>query len=93
MKKTNFLTNFFFLFGQIESQTLKQLKKNIAIFMENQDFQQSLIETNARALNITKIQLFKNRYIINGLVDACKNINNMVYLSNLLIKRLNYAQN
>ena len=44
--------------------------------MGNQDLQQSVIETNTRALNIIKIPLAKNRYMINGLVDIFKSINN-----------------
>ena len=51
---------------------LKQLEKNVAIFMENQDLQQYLTETNSRALNINKTHLGKNRHMINRLTDALK---------------------
>ena len=78
-----------FLFGSTENQTVKQLKKNVAILMENQDLQQSPIESNAWALNIIKNHLAKSRYMIYRLVDTLKSTTNTEYHSNLLIKRLN----
>ena len=60
-----------FLFGLSESQTVKQLKKNVAILKENQNFQQSVLDTHATPHNIT-IHLANNRHMINGLVNALK---------------------
>ena len=40
--------------------------------MENQNLQQSLLETHAKALNITTIQLANNRHMTNGVVNALK---------------------
>ena len=48
----NFFSYFSVPFGPRESQTVKQLRMNVAIWIENQNLQQSLIETNAQAINI-----------------------------------------
>ena len=83
-----------FLFGPPESQTVKKnLKKNVAILMENQNLQQSLLDTNAKAVNITKIYLVKNRHVISGLVNALKIIHTTMFHSSLTNQRLNYAHN
>ena len=50
--------------------------------------QQSFIESNVQANNITQIHLAKNRQMINGLVDALKSINNITYNVNLAINSL-----
>ena len=65
MERGIFLTIFNFLFNLAESQTVKQLRKIVTILKEDEDSQQSLIETNSRALNITKNHITKNRHMIN----------------------------
>ena len=50
-----------FLFVPTGSQDIKQLKKNVAILILNQNLQQSFIESNVQANNITHIHLAKNR--------------------------------
>ena len=82
-----------FLLGPSESQTVKQLKKNIAILMENKNLQQSLLEAYAKALNIATIHHANNRHMRNGLVYALNTINTTVYHSKIEIQRLNYACN
>ena len=42
-----------YLFGPTESQHVKLLEKNVTIVMQNQNLQQSFIETKAKANNIT----------------------------------------
>ena len=91
--KRGFFTLFNFLSGPEERQTVKQLKKNVVILMEIQNLQQSLLKTNAKAINITKCHLAQNRNMINGLVNALKSINTTVYHSSHTIQRLNYAHN
>ena len=59
-KRGLFLTIFNFLFGPLENQTVKQLEKNVAILMENQNLQQSVLEAHAKALNITTMHLANN---------------------------------
>ena len=54
-----------FLFSLTESENEKQLKKNVAIIMQNQYLQQPLIETNAQANNITHMHLARNRHMMN----------------------------
>ena len=44
-----------FPIGPIESQDKKQLQKNVTILIQNQKLQQSFIETDAQANNITHI--------------------------------------
>ena len=63
-----------FPFGCTKSQALKELKKNVAIIMENEDLQKSLTKTTARVLIITKIHLLNNRHMINRAVDALNRI-------------------
>ena len=50
---------------------------------KNQNLQQLFIEMNTQANNITCISIAKNRYMINGLVDALKSINNSTYDNNM----------
>ena len=76
-----------FSFEPSESKTVKQL-----IPMENQNLQQSLLEAQAKTLNITTIHLVNNRHMINGLVNALKSINTTVFHNKIEIQRLNYAQ-
>ena len=78
-------------FGPTDRQTIKQLKRNWAILMQNQYLQQSSMETNVRTLNITKFHVAKNGFMINRPMHALKSVVNTVHLSHLLIKRLNYA--
>ena len=87
------LDYFNFPFGATGSHTVWQQRINMAILMENQDLQQSLMETNARTPNIIKIHHTKNRHMINRLVGTLKSTGNTRYQSKLLIKRLNYTQN
>ena len=61
--------------------------------MENQTLQQSVLETHAKALDITTILLVNNRHMINGLVNSLKALNTTVYHSNIEIQRPNYALN
>ena len=74
-----FLEIYNLLFAPTESQGVKQLKKNVAILMQNQKLQQSLVETNVQTNHTSRIHLAKNRYMINILVDALKSINDTVY--------------
>ena len=60
-----------FFLGLSESRDVMQLKKNLSIFMQNQKFPQSLIESSIHASNITKIHLQKMN-MINGTVNALK---------------------
>ena len=46
-----------FLFYPTENEDVKQHKKNLGILMQNQNLQQSFIETNDQTNNITCIQL------------------------------------
>ena len=71
-KRGIFSAIFNFLFCPTESKTVKQIKKNMAILMENQNLQQSLVETITKANNIIKIHLVKKRHMIHGLVDRLK---------------------
>ena len=75
----------------MESQTVKQMKKNVTILMENQNLQQSVLEAHTKALNIKTIHLVNNRHMINDQVNALKSINTTVYHSKIEIQRLNYA--
>ena len=50
---------------------------NVAILMQNQNLQQTFIESN-----ITAILLAKKRHMINRLVDALKKINNTTLIIN-----------
>ena len=43
--------------------------------MENKNLQQSLLDANAKAINVTKSYLEQNRYMISGLVNTLKSIN------------------
>ena len=81
-----------FLFGPYKSQDVKQMKKNVTILIDNQNLQQSFIEINAQANNITLIPLAKNRHMINGLVNALKSINNTTYNDNLAVNSLNHTK-
>ena len=54
--------------------------------MENKKLQQSVLEANAKALNITTIHLTNDRHMILGLVNALKSINTMVYHSKIEIQ-------
>ena len=60
--------------------------------MKNQNLQQSLIETNAKAKNITRTHLAKNRHMINGWVDVLKGMQNTVDHNNLASSRLNFTK-
>ena len=60
--------------------------------MQNQKFQQSLIESNSNDVNITRIYLARNRDMIDGLVDALKSINNTIYNNSLRIDSLKYTR-
>ena len=71
-KRGIFSTIFNFLFRPSKCQTVKQLKKNVAILMENQNVQHSVLEAQAEALTIKTIHLGSNRHMINGLVTALK---------------------
>ena len=53
-KRGIFLAIYNSVFGPTESQDVKQLIKNIAILRQNQNLQQSFIETNAQANIITQ---------------------------------------
>ena len=68
----NFSGIYNFLLGPTENQVRKLFKKNMVILMQNQTLQQSLIERNAHAINITWIHLAKNSHTINRLVDGLK---------------------
>ena len=52
------------------NQDMKQLKKNVAILMQNQNLQQSFTESNTQADIITYIHLAKIRHVISGLVKV-----------------------
>ena len=49
------------LFSPTESQTIKQLKKNVTMLIENQNSQQALIGANAKSIKTTKIHIDKNK--------------------------------
>ena len=82
-----------FYSAQNESARCQTAERNIAILMETQNLQQSLIQTNVQAINIARIHLAKNGHMLNGLVDAFKSIINTVYHENIAIDGLNVAQN
>ena len=92
-KRGLFSTIFNFLFGPSESQTVKQLKKIVAILMENQILQQSLLEFHVKALDMKTILLANNRHMINSPVNVLKSINTTVYHIRIQIQILNYAHN
>ena len=71
-KRGLFSTIFNFLFRPPESHMEKQLKKNVAILMENQNLEQSVPKAHAKALNIPTIHLANNRHMINSLVNDLK---------------------
>ena len=48
-----------YLCSQSKSQDVKELKKNIAILLQHEKFQQSFTETSAQANNITCVHLAK----------------------------------
>ena len=81
-----------FPFGSTNSHGIKHLKKNVAILMQNQDLQQSLMKTNGQTNNIMCIHLTKNRHIINGLMGALESINDADYHTNLAINCLHCAK-
>ena len=56
--------------------------------MQNQNLQQSFIETNTQTNSITHIHLPKNRHMINRLVYTLKSLNNTAYNNNLAINSL-----
>ena len=60
--------------------------------MQNQNLQQSLLETNANATNITRIYLAKNLHLIDGLLDTLQSKNDTVYHDNLAIDSLSYTR-
>ena len=82
-----------FLFSPIGSQDIKELEKNIAILIQNQNLQQPFIESNAKGNNITCIHLTKNRHMINRLVDALILATYTTHENNIAINSLNYATN
>ena len=61
--------------------------------MQNQNLQQSFIDTKAQANNITHIYLAKNRHMINRSVDGLKNINSTTCNNNVTVYSLDYARN
>ena len=61
--------------------------------MQNQILQQSFLESNAQANNISYMYLAKNRDMVNGLVDALKSIGSAMYNSSVGINSQNYASN
>ena len=60
--------------------------------MQNQNFLQSFVESNAQANNITHIHWSENRDIINQLVGALKSIDHTTHINNLTINNLNYTR-
>ena len=92
-KKGIFSAIYNFLFGLTDSHDVKQLKKNVAILMQNQNLQQSLKGMSIQASNVTCIHLAKIRHTIHGLVDALKSINNTTYNNHLATSSLNFARN
>ena len=62
-----------FLFSLTENQEVKPLEKNVtSLLIQNQNLQQSFMETHAQVNSITHIHLTKNRYMINELVNTLK---------------------
>ena len=56
--------------------------RDAAILMQNQNLQQSFIETNAQTNNVIHIHSTKNGHVINSSVDALKDIYNIIYNNN-----------
>ena len=61
--------------------------------MQNQNLQQSFSESNALANDITNIHLAKNRFVLNGLVDALEGINHSTHNISIAMNSKNYAKN
>ena len=81
------------LFGPTKSQDVKQLRQNVSILMQNQNLQQSFIETTVQANNVTYIHLEENGHMTHILIDALKSINYLTHKNNMVINSLNYARN
>ena len=60
--------------------------------MQNQNLQQSYIESNAQANDITHIHFAENRHIMNGLVDVLKSSKHTTHNSYIAINSPNYAR-
>ena len=59
-RRETFFEEFMTFFGPTESQDVKQLMENGAIFIQSTKLQLSIIESNMHAPNITRIHLPKN---------------------------------
>ena len=72
-----------FIFTSTDSESVKQLKRNVVILMQNENLLQFLTEQNPQLLPESIWLRTGTRY--NGLVDILKSINNTVHHENLRI--------
>ena len=92
-QKEEFFSTIFNFFLPNRKSNHKTTEKECCHPHGNQNLQKSLLKSNAKAINMTKSHLVKNKNMINGLVSSLKSINITVYHSILTIQRLNYGCN